>query len=366
MIWVLRKFYLAAISQSRLVIFAVKFVLLFSVEWTPVVGSDISNLERAIDMGDIREVAQLVQSGIDVNQQNVNGWSPLMLSASIGEGDIVAILIEAGARVDAYNDNGDTALMVAVFSDYPSIVDQLLAAGVNTFHINNKGYMATHIAEQGGHHAMVDKLSKYGVLSRSEINDVLDLLKAFGYGQELIRHDDGRITLELLSEVTKFGKEQLIQSNSRLDRHFLDRLIALNDARVADLWRRGRNSTGFLGNSHGIYGINCDADRERKPDEVWTFEIGQRWAVWSEGNTMFLSYYVVTSGAEDISGPPNPDIWEMSHSTKAGWRNIGAKKYILTNHKGERAQVLVGGSRFTFSTDINERDLPFVERCQKF
>lgn len=56
-----------------------------------------SLLFAAVKHGNIEEVKKRVDAGVDVNELNSRGWTPLMLAASCGHGEIVDLLIKAKA-----------------------------------------------------------------------------------------------------------------------------------------------------------------------------------------------------------------------------------------------------------------------------
>lgn len=51
-----------------------------------------------------------------ISKRSFAGFTPLMRSAIIGDGEITRALIENGANVNATNNDGDSALMVAALN----------------------------------------------------------------------------------------------------------------------------------------------------------------------------------------------------------------------------------------------------------
>ena len=78
--------------------------------------------------GEIDKVKQLLeQEGIDVNVQNFEGYTALMLASMYGYADVVELLLEQeGIDVNAQNSNGYTALMWASRFGHTDIVKLLL------------------------------------------------------------------------------------------------------------------------------------------------------------------------------------------------------------------------------------------------
>lgn len=71
-------------------------------------------LKKAIKDQDLAEVSHLIKSGVDINQAEANGTTPLMEAAKSGDLALVELLVEAGAAIDARDGNGKTAAKVAM------------------------------------------------------------------------------------------------------------------------------------------------------------------------------------------------------------------------------------------------------------
>ena len=89
-----------------------------------------SPLLLAVARGDEESVAGLL--GADVNHQNVDGTSALMIAAHDGATAIVDQLIKAGAAVDLANADGWTALAFAAAGGRLEIAERLLEEGAAT------------------------------------------------------------------------------------------------------------------------------------------------------------------------------------------------------------------------------------------
>ena len=99
-------------------------------------------LEAAAN-GNNAEVGRLLNSGANVDFQNVEGYSPLHCAAENGHAKIVDLLIEAGANVDAKDADQQTPLRVAVEFVNAEVLAVLIAKGadVNAKDINNEGLL---------------------------------------------------------------------------------------------------------------------------------------------------------------------------------------------------------------------------------
>jgi ankyrin repeat protein len=70
------------------------------------------DLLEAAAHGDLVEVKNLLEAGVNINAKNENGITALMLAATSGYGDIVELLLAQGADSKAKNNYGETALEV--------------------------------------------------------------------------------------------------------------------------------------------------------------------------------------------------------------------------------------------------------------
>jgi ankyrin repeat protein len=67
----------------------------------------------------------------EINQENQEGFTPLMRAADQGQVNVVRSLLKSGAEVDGKQPGGVTPLMLAVRKGHLSVVKVLLAAGAN-------------------------------------------------------------------------------------------------------------------------------------------------------------------------------------------------------------------------------------------
>lgn len=85
----------------------------------------IQYLMLAIDTGDIEIVQALLESGINVNQRDEDGWTALMYASLEGYSNIVEALVRAGSDVNAESLGGDYALYIAAHSKNQEVFDYL-------------------------------------------------------------------------------------------------------------------------------------------------------------------------------------------------------------------------------------------------
>ncbi|KAL9097074.1 MAG: hypothetical protein Q9165_001038 [Trypethelium subeluteriae] len=90
-------------------------------------------LHMAISDGDTASVKVLLSSpkSIDLQHEDVEGWTPLRLAAKNGRLKMVKILLQGGAEVDAHDRDGWTALRWAASKGHKMIAQLLLDKGAS-------------------------------------------------------------------------------------------------------------------------------------------------------------------------------------------------------------------------------------------
>jgi|GEM_PF-3847309 len=99
--------------------------------------TQIESLFNAVKSNDTYKIQELLQSSIDINVKDKDGWTALMFAASKNATDSAKILIKAGADLNAKDNCGWTALMDAVHKNSVDIVKLLIDAGANLDIKNN-------------------------------------------------------------------------------------------------------------------------------------------------------------------------------------------------------------------------------------
>ena len=114
----------------------------------------LNNIDLLFDAslnGDIETVKKYIENGYDVNQQNQDKQSLLMLAGFNGHTALCEYLIKKGAHVDARDANGRTPLMFASTGPFPKTVELLLEnnADVNAVGHLEKFTPLMHAASEG-------------------------------------------------------------------------------------------------------------------------------------------------------------------------------------------------------------------------
>lgn len=142
-------------------------------------------LQRAVERGQEKQVRELLEQKVDVNERAEAGWTALLYASAQGYPRIARLLLEAGANPDIANVHsitplmysalygneavckllidygaglnlqdvyGETALMVAARTGHPKIAKLLLTAGAETGIRNRQAQSAldlAHLCKQG-------------------------------------------------------------------------------------------------------------------------------------------------------------------------------------------------------------------------
>jgi len=109
--------------------------------------------------GASRDLAHLLERGIDPDTVDPQGYTLLMLAAREGHADTVATLLRHRPQVSRRNPAGDSALMLAALRGKGEIVELLLAAGAEFDH---EGWAPLLYAAFEGHVAIIERLLARG------------------------------------------------------------------------------------------------------------------------------------------------------------------------------------------------------------
>jgi hypothetical protein len=171
-------------------------------------GSDVAmllSLSFSIgdeDSGDEDEMDEGYRRIFDVNEEDLQGNSPLLLAcSSVGNLEIAEILVAAGADVSAANERGDTPLMAAVGVGRFDMFESLLEANADLNAVRRDGASALALSIFSSNARILNRipnLIEYD--ERAEISYVRRLSLAFLAPNNILCWlKDGRSARELLS-----------------------------------------------------------------------------------------------------------------------------------------------------------------------
>jgi ankyrin repeat protein len=86
-------------------------------------------LYLAVQRGDIDQIERHIYWGADINQQNVDGETPLHVAAAKGRMVVVKLLLKHSAEIDAADRDGHSPLYGAVMADRTQVAQYLVEQG---------------------------------------------------------------------------------------------------------------------------------------------------------------------------------------------------------------------------------------------
>jgi ankyrin repeat protein len=121
-----------------------------------------SVLADRIQAGDRRAALELIAKGVDVNQTQADGTTPLHWAVYKIDRELVQTLLRRGARADVANHYGANPLGEAVRVANAQLVEMLLEAGADANRANEDGQTALMLAARTGNVAVAKLLVQRG------------------------------------------------------------------------------------------------------------------------------------------------------------------------------------------------------------
>lgn len=107
----------------------------------------------------------LIQLGANINKQDINGRTALMLAASVANEYYLSRLIENYADVDLTDNFGWNALTFGVYYAHIEIVKMLIEAGSDINNVTTSGQTILQIAMQKENQELITLLKEHGAIS---------------------------------------------------------------------------------------------------------------------------------------------------------------------------------------------------------
>jgi len=124
------------------------------------------NIFKAAQLNDITGIKFLLNYGIDVNDRDAQGNTPLIVAVKSGQKVAVHFLLEKDADVDVQNKAGNTALITACLSGSQAETDLLIEHHANPNIQNATGVTALIAAVKAGNTEVVKHLLASGADAR--------------------------------------------------------------------------------------------------------------------------------------------------------------------------------------------------------
>ena len=139
----------------------------------------------------LKIIQRLIEKGANINIQNEDGVTALMMGTDDGLSEVAELLLQNGADPNIHSNNGITALMHACNHGNSKVAKSLLRYNANPQLVDNDGFTASIHALRSGNKVLAYELVNGRDFSQSELKCLLimDLLE--GYQTEAIsRLDD--------------------------------------------------------------------------------------------------------------------------------------------------------------------------------
>lgn len=180
----------------------------------------------ALERGDQANAELFIKGGININQADKNGWTPLMIASFNGNESIAKLLIEKGANIHLQDNAGYAPIHWAAFNGFNEVTAILLKRGTNPNTTNRYGWTPLMQAAARGHSGIVRMLLDKGALvNQSDEEGWAPLHKATANGHLAVvkllldagadctaAHRDGASPLSLAKEKNKAEILQLFLS----------------------------------------------------------------------------------------------------------------------------------------------------------
>jgi ankyrin len=125
-------------------------------------AASIEDLLVSAKEGNVAELRHVLDSGVDVNATDADGWSALKVAAASGHLDFVKLLLERGGNINITDNQGSTPLVMAAQEDKVNVARFLLEHGAKVSVQTKQGHSALIIAAYHGNAEMVALLLRYG------------------------------------------------------------------------------------------------------------------------------------------------------------------------------------------------------------
>ena len=159
----------------------------------------MSELIDASNIGDEKKVKELLETDININIKDDDGYTALTHAVYGGYLKCVKLLIKKGANVNIKDNNGYTALMEAILvarmgwhTGYIEIVKFLLENGADPNIRDNKGYTALMVAAD------------------TENPEIVEILLENGADPNIINNQYNTTALKIVSDIIHVGSSDPI------------------------------------------------------------------------------------------------------------------------------------------------------------
>lgn len=130
------------------------------------------HLFEAVETKDLDAVRGLLKESIDINAQDEQGRTAIMIATYANDAAMVKLLVDAGANVDIQDDMLNNPFLYAGAEGYMEILKLLIAAGADPTITNRYGGVAIIPASEHGYVEIVEELLTN---TKTDVNHVNNL-----------------------------------------------------------------------------------------------------------------------------------------------------------------------------------------------
>ncbi|MFN7291752.1 MAG: ankyrin repeat domain-containing protein [Pirellula sp.] len=168
-----------------------------------------SILHKAVIMGELEVVQELVQLGVELNFQGELVYTPLHIAASFGRLEMVKILIVGKAHIDSLDERSMTPLFNAIMSNRLGIARHLISHGANLDHMDCQGRKPIEFARPG---SRMDSLIKSAIEITSQNSPEQVRLQ---FQDENPAYESQHSISKSLERLSWFDKKQVIPNSKQ-------------------------------------------------------------------------------------------------------------------------------------------------------
>jgi ankyrin repeat protein len=129
-------------------------------------------LIEAAEKGDLATLKRLIETGVDLNQQDERGRTAAVAATHARQTEAVRLLIEAGADINLRDQRSDNVLLYAGAEGILPIVELAVEAGADTSLRNRYGGIAIIPAAERGHVEIVEFLATKSDTNVNHVNNL--------------------------------------------------------------------------------------------------------------------------------------------------------------------------------------------------
>lgn len=124
--------------------------------------ADDPSVYEIISSGNTTDFAELMAYGLDVDERDANGYTPLIIASSLGQSEFVQFLLDNGANPNNCNKDGMSALHFAALNGHTNVINALVDADAMLDVVNGDGLSPLMLAIKNNRRFVVELLVKRG------------------------------------------------------------------------------------------------------------------------------------------------------------------------------------------------------------